>query len=427
MRGSPPAAGTGSGADLKKLVHELEVHQIELQMQNDELRRAHVEIEESRRKYAELYDLSPVGYMNINGKGVIREINLTGANMLGAGRSTLIGKPFSAFVARDSLKTFFAHLRECAQGGENAHAELSLNARGGGTLQVELVSAHADGPGRGGRLIRSIITDVTRRRRAEEKLTASERMVRDLRDAEARIAGLNEELQGSLKRLESLNRDLEAFNYSLAHDLNAPLRIIDGFARMIDKYYSERLDDEGRQFISTIRENALKMGTLIGALLKFSRLGEHRVQKEDIDMSRLANDVMRELSPLVSGRNVSFDIKALPRARGEKALMHQVFANLLANSIKFTRPKKNAVIEVGGGANGKENTYYVRDNGVGFDMKYSDRLFGVFKRLHTEKEFEGTGAGLAIVQRIIEKHGGRVWAEGKEGTGATLYFTLPNE
>ncbi len=243
--------------------------------------------------------------------------------------------------------------------------------------------------------------------------------------AEEEIKKLNRELEEKVLQLENINRELEAFDYSLAHDLGAPLRVIDGFSRLLLKHYSGRVDSEGRHFIETIRENTLKMDRFILDLLNLARLGRREIRFSEIDMRELAKSVFEELRQTAKERTIDFRVTELPPAKGERTLLKQVFANLLSNAIKFTGPREIAVIEVGGRAEENEKIYYVKDNGVGFDMAHRDRLFKVFKRLHTEREFEGTGAGLAIVKRIIERHGGKVWAEGRVDEGATFYFAIP--
>jgi light-regulated signal transduction histidine kinase (bacteriophytochrome) len=232
-------------------------------------------------------------------------------------------------------------------------------------------------------------------------------------------------VQDRTAQLEAANKELEAFSYSVSHDLRAPLRAIDGFSRVILEDYFDKLDDEGKRVIHIIRGNTQKMGQLIDDLLVFSRLGRQEIKVSDVDIENLATGVLKELNDIVPERKIQFDVRKLPSAHGDKAMIRQVFANLLSNAIKFTRPNENGMIEVGGSNDGDQNTYYVKDNGVGFDMQYENKLFGVFQRLHSTEEFEGTGVGLAIVQRIIHRHGGRVWAEGKVNEGATFYFTLP--
>jgi PAS domain S-box-containing protein len=238
------------------------------------------------------------------------------------------------------------------------------------------------------------------------------------------VQELNESLKRRAATLETANKELEAFAYSVSHDLRSPLRAIDGFSRILIEEHQTELDDEGRRYLSFVRDNAQKMGELIDDLLAFSRLGRAAMQKQMIDMKALAQRVVEDLYAETEGRDVAIVIGDLPSCRGDIALLKQVFANLLTNALKFTRRCQGARIEVGTQTQNGETVYFVRDNGVGFDMKYAHKLFGVFQRLHRAEDYEGTGAGLAIVQRIIHRHGGRVWAEGEEGKGATFYFTL---
>lgn len=227
-------------------------------------------------------------------------------------------------------------------------------------------------------------------------------------------------------QLEATNKELEGFSYSVSHDLRSPLRAIDGFSRMLQEDYGDKLDDEARRQIKVIRDSSQKMAQLIDDLLAFSRLGRKRISAEEVDMTALAQKVFSELRVASGARPLTFDLKPMPAARCDPALLQQVWANLLSNAIKFAGRRENPVIEAGGHANGADRIYYVKDNGAGFDMQYYDKLFGVFQRLHRADEFPGTGVGLAIVQRVVGRHGGRVWAEGKVNEGATFYFSLPS-
>ena len=225
--------------------------------------------------------------------------------------------------------------------------------------------------------------------------------------------------------LEAVNRELEAFSYSVSHDLRAPLRAISGFAQAVVEDYTPRLDDEGKRFLGLIQDNAHRMGQLIDDLLTFSRLGRQQLMETQIDMGVLANTIFEELVAQVPGRRIRFEVHTVPPALGDKAMIRQVLINLLSNTIKFTRTRQEAVIEFGHATQSGEGAYYLKDNGVGFDMQYAGKLFGVFQRLHSVAEFEGTGVGLAIVYRIITRHGGRVWAQGEVDKGAAFFFTLP--
>ena len=250
--------------------------------------------------------------------------------------------------------------------------------------------------------------DITSRKQAEDKL-AQQAM----------------QLQERTARLEEINKELESFSYSVSHDLRAPLRAIDGFSRMILKNQGDKFDEETKTKFNVIRGNAQKMGQLIDDLLDLSRLGKKQMSATKINMAHLSDEVWQELQTINTDRVIKLTVKDMPDAYGDRTLIRQLYFNLLGNAIKFTKHCSTAKIEVGSYSEGKEDVYYIKDNGAGFDMAYYDKLFGVFQRLHNTEDYEGTGIGLAIVQRIIHRHGGRVWAEGEVDKGATFYFTLP--
>ncbi len=264
--------------------------------------------------------------------------------------------------------------------------------------------------------------EITERRTAESLIKEQNERLKDEVDERKRA---EEKTRGYSAELQSANNDLEAFSYSVSHDLRAPLRAIDGFSHMLLENHREVLNKEGRRILDVIRDNTGRMGRLIDDLLSFSRLGRKEVTKKDIDMEKMVKDISKEVKALDPERKFEMKVNALPFACGDESLIREVLINLLSNAIRFSKNEKGSVIEVGGRLEKDENIYYVKDNGVGFDMKYSDKLFGVFQRLHSQQEFKGTGVGLALVQRIIYRHGGRVWAEGKVNKGATFYFTLP--
>jgi PAS domain S-box-containing protein len=230
-----------------------------------------------------------------------------------------------------------------------------------------------------------------------------------------------------MTELRQQTEELEGFTYSVSHDMRAPVRAVDGFTRILIEEYSKMLDDEGRRLLEIVRTNTEKMGQLIDGLLALSRLGREKVVLSDINMVELAETAFQEQRAAGGGRRkISFKVESLPQAYGDRRLITQVFQNLLSNAIKFTRNEESAAIEVGYQPGGEEDIYYVRDNGVGFDMNHAQKLFGTFQRLHAANEFEGSGIGLATVQRIIDRHGGRVWGDARPGEGATFYFSLPS-
>jgi PAS domain S-box-containing protein len=245
------------------------------------------------------------------------------------------------------------------------------------------------------------------------------------------IRELNAELQGKAAQLESTNRELESFSYSVSHDLRAPLRAIDGFAEIIEEDYNDKLDDECKRYLSVIRQNSRRMGELIDDLLAFSRLGRQTVARGEVNIDSLVREVINEIESghAAGGRTGAktpvIEVGPLPPALGDRTLLRQVWTNLISNAIKYSSKTAEPRIEIQGSASNDENQYSVRDNGVGFNMDYVAKLFGVFQRLHRADEFAGTGVGLAIVHRIVSRHGGKVWAEGKINEGAVFSFSLP--
>ena len=250
------------------------------------------------------------------------------------------------------------------------------------------------------------------------------------------IRNLNAILKTRASELESSVKELDAFSYSVSHDLRSPLRAIDGFSRIVEEDYADKLDDEGRRLLGVIRTEATRMGRLIDDLLAFSRLGRQRVEPVMIDMNAMARQVFDELVALDPSQKIHLTLHPLPQAFGTEAMIRQLWINLIGNAVKFTGKRELAEIEIGmtSGKTGiaakaedtGEQVYFVKDNGAGFDMRHVDKLFGVFQRLHTTEEFPGTGVGLALAQRIVHRHGGRIWGEGEIGKGATFSFTIPN-
>jgi PAS domain S-box-containing protein len=287
--------------------------------------------------------------------------------------------------------------------------------------------------GKGGRRIEIAVT-VSPIKEADGRIVGASKVARDIterKQAEAKIHQLNAELEQRVAKrtaeLEFANRELEAFSYSVSHDLRAPLRAVDGFSQAVEEDYGPQLPEEGRRYLRTIRNGAQRMGLLIDDLLAFSRLSRQPLSKQPVNTGELVRHILEELTPQQNGRPIEIRIGDLPACDGDAALLKQVWINLLSNALKYTRKRDPAIVEIGCTREKGEDVYFVRDNGTGFDMQYAHKLFSVFQRLHRAEDYEGTGVGLAIVQRIVHRHGGRVWADAALDRGATFYFTLHGE
>ena len=277
-----------------------------------------------------------------------------------------------------------------------------------------------------------MLAEIGRRAEAlEQSNRFLEREMAERQHADAELRRLNEELERRVtertSQLEAANKELEGFSYSVSHDLRAPLRAVVGFSKMLIEDHAGQIDEEAQRKLGVIQSEARRMGMLIDDLLAFSRLGRKEMNSADIDMTGLARSTYDGLQAQHEGARPDFRLDSLPRARGDRVLIGQVWANLLSNALKFSTKRDKPLIEVNAVTDEKEHIYFVRDNGAGFDPRYQSKLFGVFQRLHNASEFPGTGVGLALVQRIVTRHGGRVWADGRPGEGATFYFSLPRE
>jgi signal transduction histidine kinase len=297
----------------------------------------------------------------------------------------------------------------------------SLNAR----LQEEVAQRK-----RAEEKLKHLYADLERKTEGLEEMNRSLILrERDLLRSEEKVKELNLDLEQKVaertEQLDASNNELEAFTYSVSHDLRAPLRAINGYARILEEDYNERLDAQGRHLIGVITKNARYMGQLIDDLLEFSRTSKTEVTKSWFDADDEVRRICSDLLQQEKNRKIEIEIKALQPCKADIGMVRQIWVNLVSNALKYSRKKTDAKIEIGNQHLDGEVIYYIKDNGVGFDMEYVDKLFGVFQRLHRKEDFEGTGVGLAIVKRIVDRHGGKIWAEAALNKGANFYFTLP--
>ncbi|HUJ32377.1 MAG TPA: PAS domain S-box protein [Candidatus Acidoferrum sp.] len=360
-------------------------------------------------QFHRLLECAPDAMVIVDREGRIRLVNAQTEKLFGYSREELVGKPVEILVP-ERFRHQHAEDRDGYAQSPKSRAmgpglELFGRRKDGSELPVEISLSPIETEQ--GVLVASAIRDVTERRRADEQ-----------------IRELNAELKKRVAELGLINKELETFSYSVSHDLRAPLRHIDGFARILKEEHAAELSPEAQNHLERILHAVSHMAQLIDDLLNLAHIGRRGIVRERVKLDRVVQEAIAELPSGTNGRSVDWRIRPLPEADCDPGLMKVVFSNLLLNAVKFSRNQPDARIEVGTLPNAGSLTFFVRDNGVGFNPQCADKLFGVFQRLHTEREFEGTGVGLATVQRIVHRHGGEIWAESKPGEGATFFFTL---
>lgn len=374
-------------------------------------RLADTHMQENLEMYRSLFENNPDAVYSLDLKGNFTSVNAKVAEMTGCSVDEILQMTFERFVAPESMELTKQSFRKAMKGEKISYDMVMINALGHRRyINVSNMPIMVHGQFTG---IYGIAKDMTEREETKQELKR-----------------LNESLEMKIKErtseLEQAIKEMEAFSYSVSHDLRAPLRIINGYAKLLSNEYGDKFDKDSTEFMTAIIDNTKYMGRLIDDLLNLSRLGREAINTSRVDMTALTTVVLHEMRMEDKTIGANIKIHDLKPCVCDQMLIRQVWINLISNAIKYSRKKENPQIEIGSYEKGNSTVYYVKDNGAGFDMKFAAKLFGVFIRLHDRSEFDGTGVGLALVHRIVTKHGGKVWANGKVNEGAVFYFSLPN-
>jgi len=400
------------------VLHELRVHQIELEIQNEELRRAQAELEASRARYFDLYDLAPVGYFTLSEQGLILEANLTAAGLLGVARSALVKRPLTRFIFPEDQDIYYRHRQQLFEAGAPQVYELRLLRTNADPFwaQVEATAAQdADGAP----VCRAVVSDITERKQAEQALQeANERL-------ERRVAERTADLAASEKELRDKNAELERFTYTVSHELRSPLVTVKTFLGYLEADLARPDPDRVKQDLLYVHTATNKMGQLLDELLELTRVGRKANPPVRVTFQDLAHEAVRLVAGRITASAVEVQVtEAAVALIGDRPRFVEIWQNLVENACKFMGNQAKPCIHIGVEARGAETVFFVRDNGAGIDPRYQSRVFGLFEKL--DPRSEGTGLGLALVKRIVELYEGRIWVESEgPGQGANFQFTLP--
>jgi len=386
--------------DVESLIHELQVHQIELEMQNEELRHSRIELEKLHQKYYDLYNFAPVGYFTLDLSTRITDVNTTGADLLGFPKKNVFERYFRWYVTTDSKESFQNHFKKSFEEMEKQVFEVRLIKKNG-----IIFDAHIE--------LQPYFEDKYHSYQSKTNL---------------KMAVIDITKQKNLEReLKRSNKELQQFAYVASHDLQEPLRTIASFTQLLARRYEGKLDEDADEFIGFIVEASFRMKQQIEDLLEFSRVMTRSGEFSELKVKEVVKDNIYGLKALIDENNVEISCDSLPEIYADKRQIARLFQNLITNSIKFRKPNVPPKIHISAKKDEKtdECVFSVSDNGIGIEPQYQDQIFKIFQRLHTREEYSGTGIGLAVAKKIVERHGGRIWVESEFGKGSKFYFTIP--
>jgi len=404
-----------------RLLHELQVHQIELEMQNEELRRAQQQLEASRARYFDLYDLAPVGYLTLSEHSLILEVNLTTATMFGMPKSSLSKASLTRYILPDDQDIFYRHRKRLFETGEPQVFEIRILRLDGAQFWAR-VEAHVAQDGESGTPVcRVALSDITERKRAEDALHESNQ----------RYKSLNAELEVRVRErtaeLERKNVELQDFAFIASHDMHEPLRKIQTFGSLLEAKLGDRLGEGERDYLVRMTGAADRMREVLDALLRYSRVEAKGEEFRLVNLDDVVKGAVNDLEIQIKEVGARVEIDPLPRVSGDTSQLRQLFQNLVSNALKYQRPGIKSVIRIYGEEKDGTGRVFVEDHGIGFDEKYLHKIFQPFQRLHGRTEYPGTGIGLAICKKIVERHWGTITATSTPGKGSTFIITLPVE
>ena len=404
----------------------MNVHQIELELQNEELKEAQLKLEDSRRKYFDLYNFAPMGYFTLDEMGIILDVNLAGASLLKVGRLDLFNRAFIQFLDSDNRNKFHHHIKKVQETGNKETIELKLLTMDDNSFYAHLETIKVLDENGNFKEFRMGLTDITKQKKAENALRIRNEKINKILNVEIDDHENAEiELEKLIENLRSSNKELEQFAYVSSHDLKEPLRMITSFLQLLQRRYAGNLDEDANDFINFAVEGAKRMNIMINDLLEYSRIGSTERKFEYLQSEKILETVQQNLKPSIDENNAIISHDPLPLIYANEQMMIQLFQNLIGNGIKY-RDKENPMIHISAENVNDEYIFSIKDNGIGIDKKHLKKIFTIFQRLHTRKEYDGTGIGLAISQRILQKHHGKIWAESEPGKGTTFFFTIPN-